>query len=110
MRGYALGADADHDLDDIWEYIAEDSGDAADRLMTKLFGAFEELARTPGMGHKRADLTQLPVLFWPVGNYLVIYRAEGTPIEVVAIAHGKRDIPEFLRRRVGGQEGKRPRD
>ena len=73
--------------------------DAADRLMTRLFEAFEQLARTPRMGHKREDLTQLPVLFWPVGNYLIIYRAVRSPMEVVAITHGRRDIPKLLRRR-----------
>lgn len=99
MSGYVLGGDADRDLDQIWEYIAEDNVDAADHLIAKLFEAFEDLARIPGMGHKREDLTQFPLLFWPVGNYLVIYRAERSPIEVVAIAHGKRDIPELLRRR-----------
>ena len=53
MSGYVLGGDAEQDLDEIWEYIAEDSVDAADRLMAKLFEAFEELARSPRMGHKR---------------------------------------------------------
>jgi hypothetical protein len=27
------------------------------------------------MGHKREDLTAYAVLFWPVGAYLIIYRA-----------------------------------
>ena len=102
MSGYVLGTDAEQDLDEIWEYIAEDSVDAADRQMAKLFKGFEELARIPGMGHKREDLTRLPVLFWPVGNYVVIYRAERSPVEVLAIAHGKRDVPELLRRRWSG--------
>ena len=66
MTGYVLSADADLDLDEIWEYIA------ADRWIRKLFDAFEALGRIPGMGHKREDLTAYPVLFWPVGSYLVI--------------------------------------
>ena len=55
MSGYVLGGDADQDLDEIWEYIAEDNVDAADRLIAKLFEAFEELARILGMGHKRGS-------------------------------------------------------
>jgi len=62
MSGYVLGSDASLDLDDIWEYIAADSIDAADRWIGKLFDAFEALGRTPGMGHKREDLTWHPVL------------------------------------------------
>jgi plasmid stabilization system protein ParE len=50
---YVLGIDTELDLDDIWEYIARDSIDGADRWVGKLFDAFEEIARTPGMGHKR---------------------------------------------------------
>ncbi|HEX4757918.1 MAG TPA: type II toxin-antitoxin system RelE/ParE family toxin [Terracidiphilus sp.] len=76
MKKYVLGAGAVQDLDDIWEYIAEDNIDAADRWIRKLFEAFEVLARTPGMGHKRDDLTTYPILFWPVGAYLVLYREQ----------------------------------
>ena len=100
MSGYVLSADADLDLDEIWEYIAGDNIDAADRWIGKLFDAFEALARTPGMGHKLEDLTAYPVLFWPVGAYLIIYRAERRPIEIVAVTQGSRDIPAFLRKRV----------
>ena len=43
MTGYVLGKDADLDLDEIWEYIAADDVDAADRWTGKLFEAFEAL-------------------------------------------------------------------
>jgi plasmid stabilization system protein ParE len=99
MSGYVLSSDADADLDDIWEYIATDSVDAADRWIGKLFDAFEALGRTPGMGHKREDLTPCPVLFWPVGSYMIIYRAERSPVEIVAVTRGSRDIPALLRPR-----------
>lgn len=102
MSGYTLGRDAELDLNEIWDDIADDSVEAADRLIAGIFEAFEALARNPGMGHKRVDLTRFPVLFWPVGNYLVIYRARENLVEIVAIAHGKRDIPVFLRQRGGG--------
>lgn len=101
MNGYVLSVDADLDLDEVWEYIAADHIEAADRWIGKLFDAFEALGRTPGMGHKREDLTSYPVLFWPVGAYLIIYRGDRRPIEIVAVTQGSRDIPAFLRRRVG---------
>jgi plasmid stabilization system protein ParE len=100
VSGYVLSADADLDLDEIWEYIAADNIGAADRWIEKLFDAFEGLGQTPGMGHRREDLTRYPVLFWPVGAYLIIYRAERRPIEIVGVTQGSRDIPAFLRRRV----------
>jgi len=99
VTGYVLSTDADLDLDDIWEFIAADNVEAADRWVGKLFDAFEALSRTPRMGHTREDLTDYPVLFWPVGNYVVIYRIAGAAVEIVAVTQGSRDIPAFLRRR-----------
>ncbi len=99
MSGYILSVESEFDLDDIWEYIAVDSIDAADNWIAKLFDAFESLGKTPGMGHRREDLTPYPVLFWPVGEYLIIYRAQRQPIEIVAVTQGSRNIPAFLRRR-----------
>jgi plasmid stabilization system protein ParE len=52
------------------------------------------------MGHRREDLTSYSVLFWPVGAYLIIYRAGRHPIEIVAVTQGSRDIPAFLSRRM----------
>jgi plasmid stabilization system protein ParE len=43
VSGYVLGSDAVLDLEDIWEYIAADSIDAADRWIAKLFDAFETI-------------------------------------------------------------------
>jgi plasmid stabilization system protein ParE len=96
---YILSEDANRDLDGIWDYIAEDNIDAADQWIEKLFAAFEAIANTPGIGHKREDLTSYPVLFWPVGAYLIIYRASSRLIEIVAVTQGSRDIPAFLHSR-----------
>ena len=100
MKKYVLSAAAEADLNAIWEYIAEDNVDAADRWIDKLFDAFEALGQNPNMGHRREDLTLFPVLFWPVAAYLVIYRVQGRYVEIVAVAHGARDIPVFLAQRT----------
>ena len=100
MSAYVLSRAADLDLDEIWEYIAQDNVDAADRWIGKLFDAFDALALNPGMGHTRNDLTSYPVLFWPVDAYLIIYRVQLQSIEMVAVSQGARDIPAFLHRRM----------
>ena len=100
MNKYVLNVDAEQDLNEIWEYIADDSIDAADHWIDKLFDAFRSLAQSPGMGHKREDLTASPVLFWPVGAYLVLYRVQTEWIEIVAVTQGARDIPSFLSQRT----------
>jgi toxin ParE1/3/4 len=96
---YVLSEDADRDLDAIWEYIAADNVVAADRWISKLFDAFDAISNSPGIGHKREDLTAYPLRFWPVGAYLVIYRAKSGPVEIVAVTQGSRDIPAFLHSR-----------
>jgi|ERR1019366_619039 plasmid stabilization system protein ParE len=100
MSAYVLSEDAELDLGDIWEFIAQDNIDAADRWIDKLFDAFEALGRKPGIGHERRDLTAYPVFFFPVGAYLIVYRAIRPPVEIVAVTQGSRDIPSFLQRRL----------
>jgi plasmid stabilization system protein ParE len=99
VKKYVLSAAAELDLDAIWEYIALDNIDAADHWIGRLFDVFETLARTPGMGHRREDLTSFPVYFWPVGTYLILYRVPCERIEIVAVTQGARDIPAFLSQR-----------
>ena len=98
MSEYVLSRDAERDLQELWDYIAEDSLNAADRLIARFFDAFETLARHPAIGHRRLDLTSHSVLFWAVGDYLVIYRQRRRRVEIVAVVHGARDIPRYLRR------------
>ncbi len=100
MSKYVLSTAAELDLNAIWEYIAEDNVDAADRWIDKLFDAFEALQQNPNIGHRREDLTSFPVLFWPVASYLVIYRIRNRSVEIVAVTHGARDIPAFLGQRA----------
>ena len=102
MTSYILAPEAVQDLKDIWDYIAAENIDAADRVIDTLFAAFERLAAMPGLGHTREDLTDQPLRFWTVDAYLVIYRAEQTSTEIVAVTRGGRDIPRFLRRRRRG--------
>ena len=100
MKEYVLSTGAELDLDEIWEYIAQDNINAADGWIGKLFEAFDALARNPGMGHKRDDLANFPVLFWPVSAFLILNRVQNEFIEIVAVTQGAREIPSFLRQRT----------
>jgi plasmid stabilization system protein ParE len=80
--------------------IAQDDVEAADRWDAKLRDAFGMLARNPHAGHPRKDLTDHPVLFWPVGKYLIVYRIQADGALILAVTQGARDIPIYLRRRT----------
>ena len=66
MTSYILAPEALQDLQELWDYIATENLDAADRVIDTLFAAFERLAALPGLGHTREDLTDRPLRFWTV--------------------------------------------
>jgi len=96
MNGFRLSPEAARDIEDIWAYIARDSVRAARRVRLGLLAACRRLAQHPALGHRREDLTDKPVLFWPVYSYLIIYNPATEPLEIVRILHGAQDIPRLL--------------
>lgn len=97
MVDYFYSREARLDLFEIWEHIAADNVDAADRVEQEIQQAVAMLATNPGLGHLRADLTSKPVRFWAVYSYLVIYDPDAQPLEVVRILSGYRDITALLK-------------
>ncbi len=54
------------------------------------------------MGAKRRDITVLPVRFWIITkfpNYVIVYRPETVPLQVIAVLHGRRDLKEIMQKR-----------
>ena len=101
MNRYELSPEAVDDLVNIREFVAADNPAAADRLIEEFFSAFEHLAAWPRSGHSRNDLTERPVLFWPVGSYLIVYhvRDEDKLLQIVAVLLAARDVPAILEER-----------
>jgi antitoxin ParD1/3/4/toxin ParE1/3/4 len=99
MTTFRLSPEASQDLTEIYEYIAQDNVDAADRVREELLEAMRGLAEMPGKGHRRMDLTRRPVLFWTVRSYQIIYKPGTRPMEIAAVLHGKRHIRRILRER-----------
>jgi antitoxin ParD1/3/4/toxin ParE1/3/4 len=58
------------------------------------------LARTPGAGHWNRNLTDEPVKFFPVYSYLIVYRPETKPLQVVSILRGRRNAERILKGRL----------
>ncbi len=57
MSGFVLHPDAVADLDEIWEFIATDSLNAADSLLQQIYEAIRSLIPFPQAGHIRSELT-----------------------------------------------------
>jgi toxin ParE1/3/4 len=102
MKGrYVLAPEAAFDLVQIWRYIKRQSSvTVADRVESVIRDRIVFLARTPGAGHWNKDLTDAAVKFFPVYSYLIVYRPETKPLQVVSILHGHRNVERILRDRL----------
>jgi antitoxin ParD1/3/4 len=99
---YRFTTTALDDLDDIWTYIAADSVDAANRVESTILKACESVAKYPLLGSKRAEISPLPVRFWVVTrypNFILVYRPESKPLQIIAELHGKRNIKRLMEER-----------
>jgi len=93
---YVVAPAAKADIDEIALYIAAADRAAAERFIDEIYDAFDLLALQPGVGHYRRDLTDRPVRFWTVmRRYMVVYR-DRSPVEIVRVLSGYRDIAALL--------------
>ena len=102
MSGFVFHPAALTDLNEIWEYIAADSPDAADRVLDEIQEAIRTLVLFPHVGHLRPDLTSRPLRFHPIRSFLIVYAADEQPLVVLAVLHGRRNprvIAALLRER-----------
>ncbi|HZE23027.1 MAG TPA: type II toxin-antitoxin system RelE/ParE family toxin [Blattabacteriaceae bacterium] len=98
---YLLAPEAATDLVEIWRYVKkQSSSEMADRVESVILDRIGFLVKNPGAGHWRRNLTEQPVKFFPVYSYLVVYRPETKPLQVVSILHGRRDVQQILRGRL----------
>ncbi len=99
-RRFVLTPEARADLIEIWNYIAEDSIDSADQVVARLYDAFAGLGQTPKVGRHREDLADSRHRFWTVYSYVIAYRWETTPVQIIAIVHGARQLEVFFQQRI----------
>jgi toxin ParE1/3/4 len=90
------------DLTAIWEYIAFDNRDAANRFLESARDTFHELARMPKMGsarkfsHERLrNLRSFRVKDF--ANYLIFYQPHPDGIGVFRVLHGARDLEQLFK-------------
>ena len=91
MTDFAFHPEAVLDLEEIWEYIAEDSLEAADRVAMEIVGSIQKMAALPHQGHYRPDLAGRSLRFLLVREYLVAYAPDERPVWIIAVMHGRRN-------------------
>ena len=82
---------------EIYEYIAQDSQLYATRTVDKLTRHSEKIADSPEMGRKvpEYDADDIREIF--AGQYRLIYRIKPKQIDILAVIHGSRILPEDIK-------------
>lgn len=95
---HRVAEEVDVELDDIWLYIAKQSGriEIADKVVDSITDSFVMLGRSPHMGRRRDDDLAPGLRSFPVGNYVIIYCIEEEGAAILHVFHGSRDIESFF--------------
>jgi toxin ParE1/3/4 len=91
-RAIIWSADAEHDIDGIWDYLAAQASiQVADEAVRDLFRVCDKLVNHPFLGRPRDELIVglRSILSHP---HVVLYRVSGSNIEIVRVLHQRRDI------------------
>lgn len=96
MPKYLLTDAAKADIREIVQYVRQFSPDAAQSVRIRLRAEIRRLAEFPLLGHARSDLATADLRFWSVYSYLIVYRPEARPLQIIRVLHGSRDLPNIL--------------
>jgi toxin ParE1/3/4 len=94
---HRLAPEVQKELDEIWYFIATESGSPAiaDRFTDSITDRFFLIATHPHAGRLRDDLRP-GLRSFPVGQYLVFYRVIGTDVLILHVAHGRRNLESLF--------------
>jgi toxin ParE1/3/4 len=87
------------ELDEIWFYVAAESGsaDVAERLIDSVTNHFLLLSKPPQLGRRRDHDLGPGLRSLAVGAYVIIHRIEGSDVLILHVMHGRRDLKTLLR-------------
>jgi toxin ParE1/3/4 len=91
---HRLATRAEADLDDIWYYVAKESGsiEIANRLIDSITDRFSLLASFPHLGRARDDDFGVDSRSMAVGDYVIVYVVVAEDILILRVVHGRRDL------------------
>ncbi|HJT87682.1 MAG TPA: type II toxin-antitoxin system RelE/ParE family toxin [Bryobacteraceae bacterium] len=85
---------AETDLDDIWLYMAKESGsiEIANRLIDTITDRFLTLAQFPYLGRSREAEFGPGYRSFAVGEYVIVYCVENEDASILRVVHGRRQL------------------
>jgi toxin ParE1/3/4 len=92
--------EADSDLDNIWNYVASESGSVAiaDRLIDTITERFFLLATYPQIGRRRDADLRPGLRSFSIGDYVIIYRQRDGDVLILRVLRGSRDFEALFSR------------
>jgi len=95
---HRLAPQAAADLDDIWYYVAIESGYAeiADRFVDSITERFLLLAGHPYLGRSRDDDFGAGLRSFPVGEYMIVYLVDNEDVLILRVVRGRREMEELF--------------
>jgi toxin ParE1/3/4 len=84
---------AERDLDEIWYYVAKESGslDIANRLIDTITDRFFLLAGFQHLGRQREEFC-FGCRSFAVGEFVIVYVVDAGDVLILRVVHGRRDI------------------
>jgi plasmid stabilization system protein ParE len=97
---FILSVEARLDYFDAFDFIADYSLRAALRWEAMMLDTFQHLADWPLTGKIRSEFAPRNIRFWIAGDYLILYNPTTSPVEIIAILHGARNLSELIAARL----------
>jgi len=99
MAGFRVSTRAQSDLDDIWLYIARESGsiEIANRVVDSISDRFWLLGQQPEIGRRRDDDLRPGLRSFPVAEYIILYRLDDDEeVVILYVTRGSRDLAQLV--------------
>jgi len=99
MSVFRLSPEAEAELDNIWVYIARESGsvEIASRAVENIAERLWLLARHPYLGRRRDHDLRPGLRSFPADNYVIFYRiVDDEVVLILHVVHGSRDVLALL--------------
>ena len=91
MNEYTFSPSANRDLAEIADWYEGNAPAIGEWLFAALRRQFQMLARFPGMGRERSDLSP-NLRSFVVSPYLIFFRQTTSGVEIARVLHGRRNI------------------
>jgi len=90
-RELILSEEAEADLEDIWDFIAEDSPSNADRFIGEIYRKCLNIAALDGIGRPRNELAD-GLFSLPHKKYMIFFLRNDECVSIVRILRASRDL------------------